>query len=240
MILCVFIGTLFSEPVLAQDRLIKTDGTTQDAKILGVSGANVEVQVGSGMIGVPLSTVSQVLMLPPADFATATAAYETKDYSAALAATKVVADKYKGLPTDWARQSTALLGDIYIALNDLPKAEAAYLDYLKAYPGKGSLQTDVGLARIAFLKKDYAAARQKLDPIKAQAMKQASPPPDLAPAYSKAFYLLGQVEEAQGDLSNSLQDYLRTVTWFCQDRTAVASAQERADALRKDHNLAVP
>ena len=231
---------LLGQAALAQDKLIKTNGETQDVKIMNVSGANVQIQVGGGMIGVPLSTISNVIMAPPADVAAATTAFEAKDYPSALTAAKAVVDKYRGLPTDWAQQSTALLGDIYVALNDLPKAEAAYLDYLKVYPGKGSIGTDVGLARIAFAKKDYSKARQKLDPIKEQAMKQVNVPPDLAHAYGRAFYLLGQVEEAQGDSSNALQDYLRTVTWFYQDRLATSAAQERADALRKEHNLTVP
>jgi len=231
---------LVQHPVRAQDKIIKVDGTTQDAKILSVSGASVQVQVGTGMIGVPLASISQVIMAPPADLATAVAAYEAKDYARALPPVKSIAEKYRGLPTDWAKQAASLLGDIYVAQNDLPKAEAAYQDFLRAYPGKGSLQTDVGLARVAFSKKDYAAARQKLDPIKTQAMAFKSVSPEVAAVYSKAFYLLGQVEEAQGDLPASLQDYLRTVTWFYNDRSSVAAAQERADSLRKEHNIAVP
>jgi len=229
-----------SRPLFGQEKIIKTDGTTQDVKIIGVSGNNVQVQVGSGVIGLPLATITQVIMTAPADFGQATTAYEAKDYAKAAPLAKAVVDKYKGLPVDWARQATAMLGDIYVELNDLPKAEQAYLDFLKAYPGKGSLQTDVGLARIAISKKDYATAKQKLAPIKEQAMKLKNVPADVGPAYSKAFYLLGQMEEAQGDFSNALQDYLRTVTLFYQDRIAVNAAQERADALRKTNNIAVP
>jgi hypothetical protein len=44
---------------------------------------------------------------------------------------------------------------------------------------------------------------------------------------------MGQVKESEGDLAAALEDYLKTVTLFYYDRTAVASAQEKADALRK-------
>lgn len=233
-------GLFFQHAATAQDKIVKTDGSTLETKIVGVSGATVMAQVGSGTIGIPLATISQVTMAPPADFAEATAAYEAKDYNKALVAARAVVSKFKGLPTDWARQATALVGDIYVALNDLPKAEAAYQDFQKAYPGQGSLQTDVGLARVAFSKKNYDAAKQKLDPIKEKALALKSVPADTASAYSKAFYLLGQIEEAQGDYSNALQDYLRTVTLFPNDRVAVAAAQEKADALRKEHHIAVP
>ena len=224
----------------AQDKILKTDGTTQDAKITGVSGATVMIQVGAGSIGLPLSSISQVTMATPAEFSAATAAYAAKDYAKALSGAKAVSDKYKGLPVDWARQSATLTAECYIELNDLEKAEAAYLDFQKVYPGKGSMQTDIGLARIAFAKKDYATAKQKLDPIKAEALKLKNVPEEVGPAYSKAFYVIGQVEEALGNYEAALQDYLRTVTYFYHDGNAVASAQEKADTLRKEHSITVP
>ncbi len=224
----------------AQDRIVKTDGTAQDVKITGVSGSTVQVQVGAGTVGIPLSSIAQITMQPPTDFTDATTALESKDYGTALASAKSVATKFKGLPTDWAQQAAAMVGDIYVAMNDLPNAEAAYLDFQKTYPKAGSTQTDVGLARIAFSKKDYATVKQKLEPIKAQALAQKAVPSNLAPAYSKAFYLLGQTEEVQGDFQNALQDYLRTVTLFYNDRIAATSAQEKADALRKAQRIAVP
>jgi len=236
----VSISLLIAMPLYGQEKIVKSDGTTQDVQITVVSGSNVQVQVGNGVIGLPLATISQVIMAPPAEFGQAITAYESKDYAKAASLAKTVVDKYKGLPVDWARQATAMLGDIYVEQNDLLKAEAAYLDFLKAYPGKGSLQTDVGLARIAFSKKDYSAAKQKLIPIKEQALKLRNVPSDVGAAYSKAFYLLGQIEETEGNFSDALQDYLRTVTLFYQDRIAVNAAQERADALRKANNIAVP
>ena len=110
----------------------------------------------------------------------------------------------------------------------------------KDYPGKGSLQTEVGLAQIALSKKDYVTAKEKLDPIKIEALKLKDIPEEAGPAYSKAFCLLGEVEEALGNYVPALQDYLRTVTCFYHNATAVATAQEKADNLRKEHNISVP
>ncbi|MEI8341702.1 MAG: hypothetical protein WCH43_09235 [Verrucomicrobiota bacterium] len=219
----------------SQESITTRDGKTQQAKIVGSNGSTVQLQVGAGMVGVPLSSISQVTMAPPADYAAAVAAYESKDFAKALTSATLVTGKYKGLPTEWAQQAALMLGDIYVAQNDLARAETAYMDFQKLYPGQGSTQADVCMARIAISKKDYAGAKQKLEPLAAQALKEKNIPRNAASSYSQVFYLLGQTREAEGDYPGALQDYLRTVTLFYQDHPAVSGAQERADALRKAH-----
>ncbi len=237
----LFAAALFCGFVaFAQDTITTRDGKTTQTKILGVTGSSVQVQVGGGSIGVPLASVVSVTMAAPSDFAAGVTAYEGKDYPKALASLKNVTDKYKGLPVDWAQQSTVMLGDIYVAMNRFADAEAAYRDYQKYYPGAGSTQADVGMARIAISKKDYATAKQKLEPILAQALKEKAVAKNIGPVYSNAFYLSGQIKEAGGDYTGALEDYLRTVTLFYHDRVAVNAAQERADAVRKEHGVAVP
>lgn len=222
-------------PARAQETIITRDGKTQDVKIIGANGTSVQVKVGAGMVGIPLGSISQVNMAPPAEFAAAVEATESKDYAKALSLLKTLTGKYKGLPTDWARQATLMLGDVSVSKNDLAQGEEAYKEYKKLYPDQSSTQLDVCMARLAVAKKDYAAAREKLEPIAAQALKEKSVSKTNAAIYSQVFYLLGQVKEAGGDYSGALQDYLLTVTLFCQDRPAVSGAQERADALRKAH-----
>lgn len=217
------------------------DGRTQDVKIVGVTPTSVQVQIGAGSVGIPLATIAQVIMPAPADFAAAVKAYDEKNYPKALVNAKAIADKYKGLPAEWAQQATALVGDIYAAMNDIPKAEAAYKEYQRFYPGAGSAQTDLGLAKLAMLKKDFATAKARLEPIGAAALKDKSPSRATAAIYGQAFHLLGQLSEAQGDQPAALENYLRTVAVFNQDRIAASSAQEKADALRKQNpGLAVP
>ena len=245
---CLFVlGTvlvlLFGQEraAFAQDRLLTKDGRTQDVKILGVNGSNVQVQVGGGSMGIPLATVTSVVMAPPAELAAANKAYEAGDYAKALPAAKAVAAKYKGLPVEWARQATSLVPDILVAMGNLPEAEAAYQDFQKVYPGAGSLQTDIGMARIAIARKKYDEAKQKLDPIGEAALKTKLPPPALAAAYSQTFLLLGEIAEAQQQHITALENYLRTVTIFYADHGAVAAAQEKANALRKNNpTLTVP
>ena len=129
-----------------------------------------------------------------------------------------------------------MLGELYIITNDIPKAEAAYADFKLLYPTAGSLQSEVGLSRIAVAKQDFETAKQKLEPITEVALKEKTTSATVTEvAYSQAFLVSGQVKEAAGDLQGALEDYLRTVTLFYYDRIAVASAQERADALRAAH-----
>jgi tetratricopeptide (TPR) repeat protein len=230
----------FATMAAAQDKLTTLDGRTQDGKIVGVVGSSVQIQVGAGTIGVPLATVKAVTMAVPAEFTTGKAAYDARDFAKALAPIKAVADKFRGLPAPWAQQASGLLGDIYVALNKLPEAEAAYLSFQKSYGAGGGLQSEVGLARIALSKKEYDKAKEKLTPITEKALTEKQPAAAVASAYSQAFYILAQVEEAQGDYSAALQNYLRTVTIFHHDSAAAAGAKEKADALRKAHNVVVP
>lgn len=227
----------------AQDLIITNDNQQRSVRIIGVSssGKTLEFYVGQGQLGLPLTNIKEVRMPAPAEYAQAVAAYQAKDFNKALTLLKAVTAKFKGMPSTWAQQATGMLGDTYIALNDIPKAEAAYNDFKTLYPNGGSLQSDIGLSRLAVAKKDFATAKQKIEPITDAALKEKTVTAANALAYSQAFLVSGEVKEATGNLPGALEDYLRTVTLFYYDRVAVATAQEHADALRAAHpDLAVP
>jgi predicted Zn-dependent protease len=236
----LFIALSATAIAQTQEKIVMRDGRSQDVKITGVTPSGVQVQIGAGSVTVPMANIAQVVMAPPPEFNAAVAAYEARDYAKALASTKVVVEKFKGLPANWAQQATGMVGDIYLALNDPARAEAAYQDFQKIYPGRGSLQTEVGLARLAIQRKDFATAKQKLTPIATAALKQREAPLGAGSAYSQTFYLLGQIEESEKNYPAALQDYLRTVTLFYDDRSSLLAAQEKADALRKEHGAVVP
>ena len=228
----------------AQDTIIMTSNVAQQGKVLSVTpSGQLEFQVagGTNVLGLPLNQVREVRMAPPAEYAQAYAAYTAKEYPKSLTLMKTVTDKFKGLPSPWAQQATMMIGELYIQTNDLPKAEAAANDFKRLYPAGGSLQSEVLFARIAAAKKDYATAKQKLGPITDAALKEKNINIANALAYSQAFLVSGQVKEAEGNLPGALEDYLRTVTLFYHDRSAVASAQDRANALREAHkDVTVP
>ena len=222
-----------ARPALSQETIVLRNGQTLQVRIIGVKSTGIELQSGQAIMVQPFANVTQVTMDPPPDFTAANAAYERRDLETALKDAAAVVENYKGLPTDWAREAMLLLGDIEVALNQLPKAEAAYQDYQRTYPSAGSADVTVGMARIDISKKDFAAAKAKVDPILAQALKLRNPPKSTAALIGRAFFVSGQIKEQAGDLPGALEDYLRTTAIFPEDRVAAASAQERADALRK-------
>lgn len=233
--------------VSAQDKLIFKDNHVQEGKVTGMTGNSVMVNLTTasgapGQIGFDLGLLSRVDAAPPASFQAGNAAYAAGDWDKALAAFKPITDQFRGLPTEWARQAFAMLGDIYIEKNDMVRAESAYNDFHKLYPGGSSLRFSLGQARIALARTNGPAARQQLDPIVNAALKN---PTEISRAdgavYGQAFFLLGQLQEKEGKPVDALDDYLRTVTLYYQDATTAARAQQRADALRTAHkDLSVP
>ncbi len=232
---------------VAQDRLIFADKHVQEGKVTGMSGNSVLLSLTTatgapGQMGFDLGLISRVEAAPPAAFPAGTAAYAAGDWNKALAIIKPITEQFRGLPTEWARQASAMLGDIYVEKNDVARAESAYNDFRKLYPGGNSLRYNLGQIRIALARANDTAARQQLDPLIAAALKN---PNEVSRAdgavYGQAFLLLGQLLEKEGKPSAALEDYLRTVTLFYQDAAATARAQSRADALRAAHKgLAAP
>ncbi len=243
LVFALYAALMLAGRAAAQDVIVTQDGQQRTVKIVGVSpsGQTLNFFVGQGQLGFPLANVKEVRMAAPAEFQQAVAAYQARDFTKALSLIQGVVAKFKGMPSPWAQQATGMIGELYISMGDIPKAEAAYADFKRLYPNGGSTQSEVGLSRLAVARKDYGAAKQKLAPIVEAALKEKVVAPTNANAYSQAFLVSGQVKEAAGDLSGALQDYLRTVTWFYQDSVAVSLAQERADALRTAHpDVTVP
>jgi predicted Zn-dependent protease len=225
--------------------IVLKDNRIQRMKVFGVSTSGLQLDVatpdGKGRLGVPLAQIKEVRMAQPAELGQALALYQEKKYDEALTMLKALIAKYRGLPASWAQQAAASVGSIYLAKGDVAGAENAFREFQKMYPGQGTLQSEVGLALVAVAKKDFATAKAKLQPVAEAALKEKNVSAATALAYSNAFLGLGQIEEAEGNLGEALEHYLRTVTLFFHDRASAAVAQERADALRKENkDLAVP
>ena len=227
-------------PAHGQETITLRSGQTQQVKILGVTSGGVSVQIGDAQMVEPFSNLTAVSMSPPPEFAAAATQYSQGDLQGALGTATSLVQTYRGLPTDWAREAMLMIGDIYIALGHVPEAQAAYRDYQAAYPDGDTSALNIGLAGIDVANKNLDAAKAKIAPLLGQALAVRNPPPEQAALIGRAYLVSGEIKEQSGDFSGALEDYLRTVTIFPQDRIAAAGAQQRADALRKSHSVAVP
>lgn len=213
-------------------------GATQQGTITGVTASGVGFSLAAGgSISIPLAQIDSVNMAPPAEYNLALQAVAAKDFPKAVATIRAVVAKYKGLPADWAQQATALAGFLALQTGDMAGAELAFSEFKRFYPN--APEGKVGTAAIAASKKDFPGAKSLIGPIVEDALKQKDVPMGSRFAFSRAFYISGLVKESENDLPGALEDYLRTTTIFYHDTAAVASAQDRADALRKK-NINVP
>ncbi|MGF1656143.1 MAG: tetratricopeptide repeat protein [Verrucomicrobiales bacterium] len=234
--LLTFLG---AAPALGQHQLVRANDT-QEGEILGVSGTNIMVRVAAGEVGVPLASVQRVVMPAPEAFGRGQSAMRENNYEAAISELQRVVDQFAGLPVDWARSATAMLGDAYVGLGRFDEAEDTYQKFQSVYSGaEGSAQASVGMARVDLERGRLPEARARLEPITELALKQLHASADQGRVYTQAFLLLGRLEEAAGNPQQALEHYMRAVAVFPQDAPSSQEAQERAAALQ-GQNVVVP
>jgi len=225
--------------VCGQDVVVQKDGQRREGQIMGISDGRLKFKVGPAETSIAMDQVTSVTKAPPAAYETALTEWQKGDATKTLATLKPLVDTFRGLPVAWAERASALLGEVYLSLDQVPAAEAAYSAFQKAYPTAASL-SDIGLARLAVAKKDFATAKGKLQPIVAEAAKIKMARAGKSASLGQAFYLMGMVRESEGAFPEALQDYLTAVTLFYEDKAVVAKAQERADFLIKEKQTLVP
>lgn len=209
----------------------KSDGLPREGIILGVKPDAIRIRIGPAETSIPMANVASVTMAAPKEYTDALALWKAGDAAKTLPVLAPLVEKYNGLPTGWAERQSALLGEVYLAAGQLDKAEAAFADFQKLYPGAGT-SADVSLARLAIAKKDFDGARVKLVPIVEAAKAAKFPDSAAAATYGQALFLLGQVQESSAENAEALENYLLAVTLFHEDEAAAAKAAERAEALK--------
>ncbi len=201
--------------------------------VVAVRGTKVAIKNAQGEISYDLAQIQEVRKAAPAEFTQGQRAIEAGKIEEALPLIKGVADRYKGLPTAWASDATAMLGNVYISLGKLPEAEAAFNDFQKSYPSAGPSATSIGKARLAAERGNFAEAKTIAEPLVADALGKKTVTRAESQLYGQAYYILGRVAEGEGKLPEAMEDYCRTVAIFYQERSVVTEAQKRIDALRQ-------
>ncbi len=225
--------------LLAEDLVVQKDQQRREGEILGIAGGKLRIKIGPAETSLPLEQVTSVVKAPPKAYDEALNAWQDGNANKALSLLKPIVDTFRGLPTDWAERSSALLGDIYLSLDQLPAAEAAFAEFAKAYPGSKS-RSDMSLARLAVSHQDFAGAKTRLTPIVAEAESAVTAGAGKRAIYGQAFYLMGIVHENEGAYPEALRHYLSAVTLFHDDKAVVVKAQERAEFLIKEKQIIVP
>jgi tetratricopeptide (TPR) repeat protein len=223
----------------AQDVVLQKDKQRREGEVLGVADGKLKIRIGPAETSLPMDQVAAVTKSPPKAYDDALNAWQGGNANKALALLKPIVDAFRGLPTDWAERASALLGDLYLSLDQLPAAETAFAEFTTAYPDAKSL-SEIGLARLAVSQKDFAGAKIKIAPIVAEAEGAVVAIGGKNATYAQAFYLMGIIHENEGAYPEALHDYLSAVTLFRDDKAIVAKAQERADVLVKEKQAIVP
>ena len=132
----------------AQDLVVQKDRQRREGEILGVADGKLKIKIGPAETSLPLEQVASVVKAPPKAYDDAMNAWQDGNANKTLSLLKPIVDTFRGLPTDWAERSSALLGDVYLSLDQLPAAESAFAEFAKAYPESKS-RSDISLARLA-------------------------------------------------------------------------------------------
>ncbi len=219
--------------LFAQDKIISRTGAETVGEILGVTGQNVQIRLPAGTLGVRIETIARVEKEAPKALVNAMLQLERGEASAALPELRKAVETFRGLPTDWARAASSALGAALVAENQLDEAEKAFEAFRAAYPGEdGSLEARMGMARIAVERGNLAEARAQLEPLAKEALGQFDFSPVQGRNYATVFFLLGRIDEASGNKSEALQNYLRATTLFPYDPLVVAEASRRVAELK--------
>lgn len=235
--LVAILATAFA--LLAQDVVVQRDKQRREGEILRVADGKLKIRIGPAETTLPMDQVASVIKAPPKAYDDALKAWQDGNANRALGLLKPIVETFRGLPTDWAERASALLGDAYLSTDQVAAAEIAFAEFTKAYPSAKSL-SDIGLARLAVFRKDFASAKSKLTPIVAEAESAVAPAAGKRATFGQAFYLMGIIHENEGAYPEALRDYLSAVTLFTDDKAVVAKAQERADFLMKEKQVIVP
>lgn len=223
----------------ADSVLLKPRSTAERAQqmpnvlIVGVNGTKVVIRNAQGEISYDLSQIMEVRKNPPVEFQQAQAFIEAGQLDKALPLIKSVTTRYKGLPTTWAADASAMLGNVHISLGQLDQAEAAFGEFEKSYPSAGSGASSIGKARLAVERGKLDDARAVAEPVVADALTKKNVSRADSKLYGQAYFVLGKIAEGEGKLPEAMENYSRTVAIFYQERAVVKEAQKRIDELRK-------
>lgn len=231
------IALVFAFPALrlvADDQIIKNDGSVTRGRIVGVSDGQVTIEVhisGTARFPINISDIKSISMEVPAAVTQAEApGVAPTDVITAL---EPVVKQFAGLPAAWTVDAMEALGDAYSASGKSDRAGAVYDQIGQLYAGTRYANVAAAVKAKRSLKAgkiDEALAA--VQPIVDAANKDIAPSPSDGAIYANAFLVYGQVLEAQKKPRQALEAYLTVKTMFYQNPGLVAQADQLAKDLR--------
>jgi tetratricopeptide (TPR) repeat protein len=227
--------------LIADDQIVKTDGSVITGHIASVSGDQVWVEghtSSGGIARVPYYITDikpgGITMAIPPDV-TKVQAPNTPPASI-IAALEPQVKLYAGLPVPWVVDAMALLGDAYTQVGQTDKALAIYTKIGELYPGSAYVHVaDASKAQVDLDAGKIDDAMKLLQPIVEQADKNLAPSPTDAATYAKAFLVYGKVLLAQKKPQLALEKFLTVKTMFYQNPALVAEAEHYVEDVRKNN-----
>ena len=227
---------------MADDQILKNDGTTISGQIVGVSDNMVTVQSvtsrgGIAKVPYPLSDIKSVTMTTPPAVTAASAPGATP--AAQVTALEPVVKQFAGLPTPWVVGAMAQLAEAYSAQGQQDKAVGVYDQIVQLYPGSAYENVaKAGKAEMSLKAGKIDEALAAVKPMVDQANQDIAPSPGDGALYAKAFLVYGQVLEKKNQPQQALEAYLTVKTMFYQNPALVAQADQLAQALRDQYKQA--
>jgi tetratricopeptide (TPR) repeat protein len=221
---------------VADDLIVKNDGTTVSGRITGVAdgAATVENRTSSGgtaQFPVMLADIKSVTMDPPPGVAQVQA--PNTPSGQVIAALEAPVKTYAGLPVKWVVDAMAQLGDAYSQVGQTDKALEIYNEIGSLYPNSPyTAVADASRAQVDIDAGKIDDALKIVQPIVDKANQNLAPSPLEGQTYAKAFIVYGRALEAQNKLPEALEAFLTVKTMFYQNPNLVAEADHYAQDLR--------
>jgi tetratricopeptide (TPR) repeat protein len=224
---------------LADDQIVKTDGTAVTGHITSVSDGAVTIQTrtpsgGTAAFPIMISDIKSIAMDPPPAVAQVQA--PNTPPGDVIHALEGPVNQFAGLPAKWVVDAMARLGDAYSQVGQTDKALEIYNKIGTLYPHSAYINVaNASRAQVDVDAGKFDDALQIVQPIVDKANQDLAPSPIDGATYAKAFIVYGRVLQAQKKLPEALEAFLTVKTMFYQNANVVAEADHYAQQLRSQN-----
>ena len=239
--LVIVAQTLVLSGLSAADKIfIKGNSTPNVGTITKVDDNAVFLNLeGVGGTSMQRANIERVEISKPADLVAGMKAASEGKFADAVNILEPHYTKYRGLPEAWIEETTARLGESYLATEKWAKAKDLFSAMRKYYPQSEFKDLVVsGQAQALYGMSKPEEAEKLLEPLVQERAKEESVSDEQNRALGKAYVTLGRCYAASKKNDQALNAFLSTTTIYYKDPVATSEAQyESALVFEKMENL---